>query len=142
MLSHMLGQDIFIPPEAFRGHSRQSHLALLAQRLQAANVLPDTTGTELISRLATVLMANLNAQERYVPGPYTGKITLVRAADPLPVALGRHPAFPERDLGWRALTSGPVEVLEVPGDHITMVTEPYVQALADVITRMCTVAVG
>ncbi|HEX2242874.1 MAG TPA: hypothetical protein VHK27_06405, partial [Gammaproteobacteria bacterium] len=33
--------------------------------------------------------------------------------------------------GWDQFSEGPVEVHVVPGDHLTMMTEPHVQVLAE-----------
>ena len=34
-------------------------------------------------------------------------------------------------MGWGKLALGGVEILDVPGDHATMVKEPHVRALAE-----------
>jgi len=36
-------------------------------------------------------------------------------------------------MGWDRLSRGRVEVLEVPGDHYTLLHEPYVQILASLL---------
>jgi amino acid adenylation domain-containing protein len=62
--------------------------------------------------------------------PYPGKITLLRARE------GK--ANPARDysdltMGWGAVAVGGVDVLEVPGDHRTMLSEPHIRGLADAL---------
>jgi thioesterase domain-containing protein len=37
----------------------------------------------------------------------------------------------DETMGWGALTSGEIEVHRVPGNHFTIVREPYVRSLAE-----------
>jgi amino acid adenylation domain-containing protein len=67
----------------------------------------------------------------YAPPPYPGRVVLFRAAAERParrVHLGG--LRPERrpDLGWRAIAPG-LEIVEVPGDHVTCITR-HVAVLA------------
>jgi thioesterase domain-containing protein len=42
----------------------------------------------------------------------------------------------ELDLGWRRFTGGPVEIHTMPGNHLTLLAEPNVRALASRL-RLC-----
>jgi non-ribosomal peptide synthetase component F len=64
--------------------------------------------------------------DRYLVGPYSGRITLIRPSDaPFPVT-----TLPDR--GWGRLPFD-VEVHFVPGQHHSMVKEPHVEELARVL---------
>jgi MbtH protein len=66
----------------------------------------------------------------YEPRPYAGRVTLLRArAQPLS-RLARH------DLGWGDLAAGGVEVMVVPGSHVTVLQEPHVSVLGRQL-RVC-----
>ena len=68
--------------------------------------------------------ANLRALRHYAPQPYSGRVTLF-------LARGRPLFNPRRhDTLWRQLAAGGVEVRVLPGNHKTIMHEPYVQALA------------
>ncbi len=71
-----------------------------------------------------MLEANLQAFREYSPKPYPGRITLLRAR--------ARPLFrsDEPDLGWGKLAAGGVEVKTVPGNHSSILQEPFVQTLA------------
>jgi thioesterase domain-containing protein len=71
-----------------------------------------------------VLQKHYEASRAYTPRPYPGRVTLLRARTQ---ALLR---WESSTLGWSELAAGGVEVLEVPGDHGTILTEPHVQTLA------------
>ncbi|MFP2928166.1 amino acid adenylation domain-containing protein [Pyxidicoccus sp. 3LG] len=65
---------------------------------------------------------NRRASRTYVPQSFEGSLVLLRAAE--------GPPGQEADLGWGALARGGVEVLEVPGDHFSLVAMPHVEHLA------------
>ena len=119
-------------PYRIMGHSAGAHLAFeCAQQLAAAGEPIDFLGviddeadlfkrqfgvrTEEDSRTSTferfrqVLM-------RYVPRPYPGKVHLFYAEVTLPERLA------DATMGWGDLALGGVETIEVPGDHITMMS--------------------
>jgi len=82
------------------------------------------------SHFFDVFKAHIAALGYYAPRPYDGRITLLRASDEIET---RHydPA-----LGWSELSTQPVDIRAVPGDHFTMLEPPHLQALAAEL-RMC-----
>jgi len=61
----------------------------------------------------------------YTPKEFTGKITLYRASNQrIGASLVLDPT-----LGWQSLVSEPLEVYEIPGDHLGMLQEPSAQVL-------------
>jgi thioesterase domain-containing protein len=81
------------------------------------------------SRLPDVFRKTLEvhyqAMLNYEPAVYPGRATLIRArAQPLFRA-------PRHDLGWGKLAAGGVDVSMIPGNHASILTEPYVQLLAE-----------
>jgi thioesterase domain-containing protein len=64
----------------------------------------------------------IQAARRYVPQPYGGRVDLFRA---------EKFAVSDPDLGWRAYALGGVRVHVVPGDHLSIIREPYVRHLGD-----------
>ncbi len=72
-----------------------------------------------------VLETHLRARLSYRPGPYPGRVTLLRArARPL---LSRH----AHDLGWGEVAAGGVAVRVVPGNHATLLHPPNLPRLVD-----------
>ncbi len=74
-------------------------------------------------------IAHRLAYERYRPGPYCGRVALFRADE--------HPLHidPDGAMGWRRFARGDLRVIDVPGDHLTMLEEPHVQALSQALVR-------
>ncbi len=67
----------------------------------------------------------------YEPRPYDGTMTVIRSRTRRLVAFA--PMNP--DLGWRTLASGGVQTRLVPGAHDTIIREPRVRKLADVLSE-------
>ncbi|HEY4308830.1 MAG TPA: thioesterase domain-containing protein [Pirellulales bacterium] len=70
-----------------------------------------------------------DAYLRYQPGVYGGRVSLFRARTWPLIQLPRH------DLGWGRYASGRVDVEVIPGGHSSILTEPYVMALATALRR-------
>ncbi len=64
----------------------------------------------------------------YRPKPYTGSAVLFRARERSPL---------NRDLkaGWGQVISGEIEICEIPGDHLTMLSHPNRSVLAQELAR-------
>jgi amino acid adenylation domain-containing protein len=76
---------------------------------------------------ATVLRANAIALKSYLAEPFSGKILLFRT-EQKPVGV-----FPDEYYGWSALARGGVEVHKVAGGHLTMIMEPHVSHIAEIL---------
>ena len=101
-------------------------LACLRVEAERSGVLPlGLEHSELVRRFAT-FEANYRLAESYSGGVCAAPLTLLKAGNAVPGAAVR----PAPDLGWGRLARGPIEVLEVPGDHYTLLHEPGVQVLA------------
>lgn len=98
-------------------------------------VLPRTGSRELVRRLLTVFQSCWQAGAQYRPTVWHGPMTLLRASEALPEVLANaHDAagscYRHADNGWGRWVSGELAVVDVAGDHLTMVTEPHVTTLA------------
>ncbi|GHF96250.1 MULTISPECIES: type I polyketide synthase [Amycolatopsis] len=70
--------------------------------------------------------------ERYTPQRYDGRVVLLRAQEPHPLTTALDPRYLRTDdtLGWDA-HCGDLEVVRVPGDHVSMIDPPHVAVLAE-----------
>ncbi|MEH1790983.1 MAG: beta-ketoacyl synthase N-terminal-like domain-containing protein [Nostoc sp.] len=76
-----------------------------------------------------LFQANLRAMREYNPPAYPGKLHFFLAGD-RDEFNAQTPAH-----GWIGLAQQGIEIYTVPGNHITMNTEPYVQHLANYLQR-------
>ncbi len=63
----------------------------------------------------------------YRPAPYGGPVTIFYPQDD---AFLDRPAAERNALGWRDLCTGELQVIAVPGEHVSMLTDPHVVAIA------------
>ncbi|SFB44201.1 phthiocerol/phenolphthiocerol synthesis type-I polyketide synthase D [Amycolatopsis marina] len=70
--------------------------------------------------------------ERYRPGGYLGPVLLFRAAAPHPLTTSLDPRYLRTDaaLGWDEYCHD-LEIVRVPGDHISMIDPPNVSVIAE-----------
>lgn len=124
-LLHLKGKEKFtylVDKAQFAPAKIKQQLWQRAYRLRRFNrALPAT--------LRNIEGLNFLAAREYVPRIYPGRVTLFWASGDLTTS------FDLLD-GWRTLASGGVDVHEISGNHINIVKEPQVGALADQL-RAC-----
>ena len=116
------GKTLDIAAQTLREVESEGMFEYVLQRAREIEVLPHDADTARLYRYFEVYLANGVALQTYESGDYRGPMTLLRAEDE-PVDYG--PV-----LGWDKVVSRPFAVVEVPGDHNSMMYEPQVQALA------------
>ncbi|GLU49115.1 amino acid adenylation domain-containing protein [Nocardiopsis ansamitocini] len=101
-------------------------------------VLPPGSTDAIVRRLFRLYEANWRSAFDYWPEVVDQDMVLVHAKKPLPdVLMSMHSAIGSMHAdpanGWRERTSGNLSVIEVEGDHLTIMEEPYV---IDVATKV------
>ncbi|MEO0377499.1 MAG: thioesterase domain-containing protein, partial [Cyanobacteria bacterium P01_A01_bin.17] len=74
-----------------------------------------------------VAQANYKAVKEYEPSVYSGTLTILRATER---NVDQQHVYRAPDLGWGDLIGGRIEVHSVPGYHGKMLSQPYVQDVA------------
>jgi acyl transferase domain-containing protein/thioesterase domain-containing protein len=93
--------------------------ALAMQSLAAGQTLsPELASAHLFTHFVAT-------QERYRPQPYEGSLLLFRAEQGYTPYLNAGPA-----LGWQAHVRGDIQVVEIPGSHVSMLSDPGLTQLA------------
>jgi thioesterase domain-containing protein len=100
-----------------------------------ANFIPQESRQRILSELNILPMfrvyqANSQATLNYTPQVYPNRITVLRTSTESSTVQ------PDPTLGWSKLAGGGVDVQWVPGNHLTMLKKPHVQALAEQL-RVC-----
>lgn len=91
---------------------------------QSANLIPEEIGLSKFENLLQVFTTNVRAMVTYLPRAYTGRITLLKAREQYGEDGRDHTS------GWAEHAGSGVETITVPGDHFTMIREPFVKELA------------
>ncbi|MFP3939610.1 MAG: hypothetical protein ACLF0P_04830, partial [Thermoanaerobaculia bacterium] len=109
-----------------RDHPPERRLDLVVERGREAGLLPRDLPAERFRSLYRLFRAHLRAFHRYRPDPYAGPVLFLRAT-------GRPEGRPALLKPWRRLAEGGLSVLEVPGDHHSVLRPPGVRALAETL---------
>ncbi|MFD4258366.1 amino acid adenylation domain-containing protein [Streptomyces sp. NPDC058534] len=104
-------------------------------------VLPAGATGAVVHRLFQVYEANWRAAFAYRPDVVEQDMVLIHATEPLPEVLDTmHTAIQSmhRDPtnGWRERTSGRLTVVDVPGDHLTIMEEPHIAHVVRVVNEL------
>ncbi|MGW8377519.1 amino acid adenylation domain-containing protein [Streptomyces sp. ODS28] len=110
----------------------------IAQMAIDDGVLPAGSTGAVVRRLFHVYEANWRAAFAYRPEVADQDMVLIHASEPLPEVLdSMHTAIDSmhRDPsnGWRERTRGELAVINVPGDHLTIMEEPHVGHMVQVV---------
>ncbi|MCP4659022.1 MAG: hypothetical protein GY856_26725 [bacterium] len=123
-LQGLLARPLALSLEDLRHLSGDQGLARLFELARENHLLPPGVDLAQIRDLYDIFANNHRALRRYRAEPYTGKVTLLKAAGE---ASGQRRS-PTR--GWDELALGGVEVHEISGTHYSLLHEPRVQDLA------------
>lgn len=101
-----------------RRTEQMNHLLALQALARGEPLTPELASARLFSHF-------VSAQSQYQPQPYAGGLLLLRAEQGYTPYLNAGP-----QLGWQALVQGAIRVVEIPGSHVSMLTEPGLSQLA------------
>jgi thioesterase domain-containing protein len=108
--------------EAFSQTQTEDPLSLLLEHAKTANIIPHDMTLARFRQQFRVFEVNVRAARSYQPGNLAANIALFRAAERPPGA--------DPTLGWSQPGLENINVHEVPGNHLTMMREPYISVLA------------
>ena len=128
-LGAFFGKNFQVEEPEVRDLEQEAQFRLIIERARKEGVIPGDFDLERLRGRFDVFVTNGKVLKNYHPGPYGGPLTLFRA-EIGPEGLDRKPA-----LGWGTLCKQPVTLQEVPGDHLTMFTDPHLGALAKYLGR-------
>ncbi|HVH12665.1 MAG TPA: thioesterase domain-containing protein, partial [Longimicrobium sp.] len=128
-LSHAEPADLDELEAGIRVLPIDDRLAYLAQWLGAHGAESRVHELDGLKPVVEVFRAIVAATRRHPLAPYPGRVTLFCAEQ------ARGEGWVQADLPglWKPFVSGELEVVVVPGSHVTMVNEPHVRALAAAI---------
>ncbi|MDO6581528.1 amino acid adenylation domain-containing protein [Photobacterium sp. 2_MG-2023] len=121
------------------------HITTLQERFEyitehaiSTGAIPHGSSRAVVQRLFEVYRTNWKAATDYAVYTADVDMTLLHATRPLPEVLrSMHDAirseYRDPKNGWENKTTGELNVIDVPGDHLEIMEEPYVEEVAKVI---------
>ncbi|MBZ4417373.1 amino acid adenylation domain-containing protein [Myxococcus sp. RHSTA-1-4] len=124
-LGKMAGHEVSLSSEELAPLTPEARHALLFERARSANALPPGLGPEALRARLDVYRAHAQAFRAYAPArEHPAPIVLLRPeAGALQAASGPMG-------GWDTVTLQPPRLIELPGDHYSVMVEPQVTELA------------
>jgi len=139
-VSQLIGQDLGLDGPLLENKTPSERALEFLIRFKNHKLTPEDTSLPEFEGYLGLMLHHNRITSDYAPEPYEGQIIVIRAEAPLPVdprlaaAMGA-PLERTPDLGWQRLSRRPVEVIHVPGNHVTMMTEPHVAIMASRILK-------
>jgi amino acid adenylation domain-containing protein len=121
-LESLTGKKTNISVQTVESLEKEQAVKIIANHLRERQIVPPEFGSEELATLFNLFTNNMRALLTYCPGPYAGPVTLMKSS-----ASGREHLDPA--LGWRNLVTGLFEVVEIEGDHYSIVTGAQVARL-------------
>ena len=139
-VSQLMGQDLGLDRSLLENKTAPERALEFLIRFKKHKLTPEDTSVSEFEGYLGLMLHHNRITSDYAPEPYAGKIVVIRAESPLPVdprlaaAMGA-PLERAPDLGWQRLSRQPVEIIRVPGNHVTMITKPHVEVMAASISK-------
>ncbi|HEU4329130.1 MAG TPA: amino acid adenylation domain-containing protein [Roseiflexaceae bacterium] len=128
-------ENLPMKPEEFQALSPEAQLEIAMETARSNNIIPPDATPEQVGRITAVLQANFAALLRYQAQTYPGRITFLRT-EPPPMPeneRGDTLMYSDETRGWKEVSGEPIEVYTLPGQHVTLMSEPYVRTVAQVL---------
>ncbi|WP_026735861.1 non-ribosomal peptide synthetase [Fischerella sp. PCC 9605] len=126
--------DFSLPFEELRDLSLHEQLHLVNKK---ANFIFSDAEIKDFLRHYQIFKANVQAMRDYIPQVYPHSLTIFRAQEEI-IHDFDNPEWSTDDplLGWGKCSSQSIQVVEVPGNHFSILLEPHIQELAKQL-RIC-----
>ncbi|MCW2952563.1 MAG: polyketide synthase [Conexibacter sp.] len=129
-LESSYGKPLALPYERMARLDDEAQTDLLIETILAAGLIDPVAGAAIIEHQRTSYL-DVRALDRYRPGRIDGPVVLYSARDAQTDGM-RDPRFDRRDpaRGWDAVCGEQLEIVTVPGHHLSVLDPPHVDALA------------
>ncbi|MGW0853718.1 amino acid adenylation domain-containing protein [Streptomyces sp. NPDC002690] len=126
------------------GLEEEAKFDFIVERATQEGVLPASSSRTTVRRLFEMFRAHWQAILTYRPEPAEGDVVLLRATSELPEILqpmhgAAQSLHTDPTNGWGELTTGRLQVVDVPGDHLVLLEEPHVTVVAENLVHVMAV---
>jgi thioesterase domain-containing protein len=121
ILERFWQRNLAVSSDELRQLNQQEQLNYLARKMEQAGLMSEDTALSIVAGSLRVLRAGEVAYRSYIPhSVYPGRISYFCCDE----------MVREYSSAWDEFTSQPVKLYHVPGEHISMLIDPNVSALA------------
>ena len=141
MIAQVIGSrrrlgELTLVAEEIEAVPAAKRLEYLIDELKRQKIIPPHVNPAIPLEVIRTSLNNEDLQRRYVAGMFDRPIFLLRALTPhAPLQAETGASYDDPSFGWQAVTSAPVEIVWLPGEHLTIMHEPHVVAVAAEVQR-------
>lgn len=134
--AHRSGRVLSLRLDEIRAQPPEARLSYVIRALHDAGFTAQTVNEAWMQKLTNGYRRRIALLQKYEPGPYTGAVTLFRCSesedDVIEAVLNTESGIDVDDgtHGWAAFCEKPIEIVEIPGWHVSMFSEPNVSVVA------------
>lgn len=127
-------KDLAMDIEPLLSLAPEEQFKYVLDYFKMVDIFPPDADVTYLKQLLQAFRTDASSSAKYVPEQIQAiAITLFRASESSPVEPGelQPEILQDSAWGWNGFSSEPVDIQFVPGDHVTMMTQPHVQVLAE-----------
>jgi amino acid adenylation domain-containing protein len=121
--------DLPLSPDDVLAAPESDRLGMVLDAARRSHMVSGAAGAAQIERLLGVYRANMLAIRAYRAVPYDREMVVVKASEAPWIDA-------DRSMGWRRLVPDRLRVVELPGDHHSIMRTPHVEALAGLLNGL------
>ena len=129
-VAQLVGRPLGIREEELRGRSPEEHSESFLEAFRSVGLVPPDMPLRDFHGYLELMIRHNEITAACRPGTFEGKTLLIRAGEQLPPAGNRPPQERTSDLNWGRWIKGDLTIENIPGNHVTIITQPCVRNLA------------
>jgi hypothetical protein len=130
-VAHLVGQPLGISSASLRSKGKEGQSEVFLAAFKSVNLVPPDISLHDFHGYLELMIHHNEITSYCRQGSYDGRTLLIRAEDSLP-PLDNQGEIPVRtaDLGWERLVGDNFTIENIPGNHVSIIAQPYVKNLA------------
>jgi len=136
MVAHLVGRPLEISAESLSGKTPEAQSEVFLKAFKNVNLVPADMKLNDFHGYLELMIHHNEITSACRPGTFEGKTLLIRAEEALPPPEGQA-EIPVRtpDLGWGQWTRKGLSIVNIPGNHVTVIAQPFVKELAKALNK-------
>ena len=135
-VAHLVGRSLGISATDLKGKSSEEQSEVFLKAFKGVNLVPPDMKLGDFHGYLELMIHHNEITSACRPGSFEGKTLLIRAEEALPPLDERSPV-PDRsaDLGWGKWIKKDLTIVNIPGNHVSVISEPFVANLAKTLMK-------
>jgi len=135
-VAHLVGRPLGITSASLRGKTSEEQSEVFLTAFKSVNLVPPDMRINDFHGYLDMMIHHNEITSACRPGSFDGKTLLIRAEDSLQPP-DNQSEIPVRtaDLGWERWIKRDLTIENIPGNHVSIIAQPYVKDLAGALMK-------